>query len=399
MRRALRRMLTAALCLILCLLLNGCRDRREEALRESAQRYVYGKYGEGFQPEHGEPLRRHPQRGIPRRTNDYLFTFSDGGQDFRVWYDAEEDRFLDDRQAEAINTAIRTQLLVPLRERLEPCEWEIENCCFGVTDELRLGLEGSFFHAYFDGDAAAFCREELPSPDSIGMGAVLFTTEGGRAEYEARLGVYQETAEAYFSLPIYYAAVGVERSGRRSFSISAAVYRSEDYPPRYAGTDFLAELIMDEQGARLYTPSWIEVTDGLYFTATSENCEIELQPGDIRFEPVYTAEELKALLKTIPAQDGKYWSTVPSTPAYAPVFSPRLRSLLAEADGKLRVDFRDERGSETQRLRTIDIDTEKNSCYIWFIVKGAVVYVSENPWGADGNLISYYFWDQKGAAQ
>lgn len=388
----------AFLLAALCLLLGGCREsRKETALRERVQDYVNEKYGEGIRTEQGERLRRHPQRGIPHRSGDYLFTFSDGERAFRVWYDAEEDRFLDDRQADEINAAIRTQLLTPLRERLKPCEWEIENCRFGVTDELRLGLEGSFFHTYYDGDAAAFCREELPSPDFKGMRAVLFATEGGRAEYEARLGVYRETAEAYFSLPIYYAAIGVERTGRRTFSISAAVYRSEDYPPRYAGTDFLAELIMDEEGARLYTPSWIEVTDGLYITATSENCEIELQPGDIRFEQAYSAEELKALLKTLPASDGKHWSTVPSTPAYAPVFSPRLRSLLAETDGMLRVDFRDGRGTDTRRLREISIDTEKNSCYIWFIVKGSVTYVLENPHGTDGKAISYYFWDQKEA--
>ena len=154
---------------------------------------------------------------------------------------------------------------------------------------------------------------------------------------------------------------------------------------------------MDEQGARLYTPSWIEVTEGLFVTATDKNCDIELQPGDILFEPVYSAEELKALLETVPASDGKYYTTVPATAAYSPVFSPRLRSLLAETGGKLRVDFRDERGTDTRRLREISIDTEKNSCYIWFIVKGSVTYVLENPHGTDGKAISYYFWDQKEA--
>ncbi len=389
-----KRAVNVLLLLAFCLLLGGCRESsKEAALRERAQDYVYEKYGEGFRTERGEQLRRHPPRGIPHRSGDYLFTFSDGERDFRVWYDADEDRFLDDRQAEEINAAIRAQLLEPLRERLEPCEWETEACRFGVTDELLLQLEGSFFHARYDGDAAAFCREERPSPDFWGMRPVLLTPEGERAEYEARLAAFRETAQEYFSLPIYYAAVGVEAAGRRTFRITAFVYR-EDYPPRFAGSDFLAELIMDEQGARLYTPSWIKVTEGLFVTATDKNCDIELQPGDILFEPVYSAEELKALLETVPASDGKYYTTVPATAAYSPVFSPRLRSLLAETGGKLRVDFRDERGTDTRRLREISIDREKNRCYIWFVVKGDVTNLYENSYEADGNSISYYFWDQ-----
>ena len=380
----------------LCLLLGGCRESsREAALRERAQDYVNEKYGEGFRTERGEPLRRYPPRGIPHRSGDYLFSFSDGEGNFRVWYDVDEDRFLDDRQAEEINAAIRTQLLEPLREQLEPCEWETEACRFGVTDELLLRLEGSFFHARYDGDAAAFCREERPSPDFWGMSPVLFTTEGGRAEYETRLGVFRETAEAYFSLPIYYAIWGVEQAGRATWSISSVVYHPEDYPPRFAGSDFLAELIMDEQGARLYTPSWIEVTEGLFVTATDKNCDIELQPGDILFEPVYSAEELKALLETVPASDGKYYTTVPATAAYSPVFSPRLRELLAQTGGGLDYAFRDERGTDTQRLRRISIDREKGNCYLSFVVQGGGNWFYENPYGTNGKLSACYFWDQK----
>lgn len=366
----------------LCLLLGGCQSRREEAeLRDLAQKYVDEKYGEGFVPERGVRLILQPPRWIPRKAKDWLFPFSDGEQAFRVWYNAEEERFLDDGQAEEINAAICTQLLEPLRERLEPCEWETEACRFGVTDELRLRLDyrsewmnGSFFHARYDGDAAAFCREERPAPALGCLNAVLFTTEDGRAEYEARLAVFGETVQEYFSLPIYYASVGVEATGRRTLWITAAVYRTEDDPPRYAQTDFLAELELDGQGARLYTPSWIEVTEGLFVTATSKNCDIELQPGDILFEPAYSATELKALLETVPASDGKYYTTVPATAAYSPVFSQRLRSLLAETDGRLPVDFRDERGTDTRRLREISIDTEKGSCYIWFIVRGRLFF-------------------------
>lgn len=105
----------------LCLLLGGCREpRREAALRERAQDYVYEKYGEGFRTERSVHLVQYPRRGIPRKEKDWLFLFSDGERDFRVWYNADEDRFLDDRQAEEINAAIRAQLLEPLRERLEP---------------------------------------------------------------------------------------------------------------------------------------------------------------------------------------------------------------------------------------------------------------------------------------
>lgn len=380
----------------LCLLLGGCRESgKEAALRERAQDYVNEKYGEGFRTERGELLRRYPPRGIPHRSGDYLFSFSDGEGDFRVWYDVDEDRFLDDRQAEEINAAIRAQLLEPLREQLEPCKWETEACCFGVTDELLLRLEGSFFHTRYDGDAAAFCRAERPSPDFTGMSPALFTTEGGRAEYEARLGVFRETAEAYFSLPIHYATVGVERAGRKTLWISAVVYRREDYPPRFAGRDFLAELIMDEQGTRLYTPSWIEVVDGLFVTATDDHCEIELQPGDIRFEQAYSEEELKELLATVPASNGKYYTTVPATPAYSPVFSPRLRELLAQTGGGLDYAFRDERGTDTQRLRRISIDREKGDCYLSFVVQGGGNWFYENPYGTNGKLSACYFWDQK----
>lgn len=397
-----KRAVNVLLLLAFCLLLGGCRESsKEAALRERAQDYVYEKYGEGFRTERSVYLVQYPRRGIPRKEKDWLFLFSDCERDFRVWYNADEDRFLDDRQAEEINAAIRAQLLEPLRERLEPCEWETEACRFGVTDELNLSLNyraesmiGSFFHTRYDGDAAAFCREERPAPAFGCLNAVLLTPEGERAEYEARLAAFRETAQEYFSLPIYYSSVGVEAAGRRTSRITAFVYRPEDYPPRFAGSDFLAELIMDEQGARLYTPSWIEVTEGLFVTATDKNCDIELQPGDILFEPVYSAEELKALLETVPASDGKYYTTVPATAAYSPVFSPRLRSLLAETGGKLRVDFRDERGTDTRRLREISIDREKNRCYIWFVVKGAVTNLYENSYEADGNSISYYFWDQ-----
>ena len=58
------------------------------------------------------------------------------------------------------------------------------------------------------------------------------------------------------------------------------------------------------------------------------------------------------------------------------------------------MDFRDERGTDTRRLREISIDREKNRCYIWFVVKGAVTNLYENSYEADGNSISYYFWDQ-----
>ena len=409
MRKGIKTLTVVLLLAAFCLLLGGCQSRREEAaLRDLAQKYVDEKYGEGFLPEHGVRLVQYPQRGIPRKEKDWFFVFSDGMEDFRVWYNAEEERFLDDRQAEEINAAIRTLLLEPLRERLEPCIWETESCRFGVTDELGLSfnyraemMNGSFFHVRYDGDAAAFCREERPAPAYGCLNAVLFATEAGRAEYEARLEAFRETAQQYFSLPIYYSSVGVEASGRRTSRITVLVYRTEEYPPRYAGTDFLAELDLDGQGVRLYTPSWIEVTEGLFVTATSKNCDIELQPGDILFEPTYSAAELKALLETVPASDGEFYTTVPATDAYSPVFSQRLRKLLAETDGRLPVDFKDERGTDTQRLREISIYGEKESCYIRSIVRGGYFFLCENSVSADGNSAdcSYYFWDQKTSSQ
>jgi hypothetical protein len=370
--------------LVLCAVLAGCTNSQDlDEIEARAAEYVQTKYGESFSLLSGSQLTQQVQRWVPHSSGDCLLVFRDGDGSFRVWYDAERDLFLDDRQAEEINARIREELLEPLRAQLMPCEWAVEDSAAGSVDDLLLNLDGCFFHTRYEGDIVAFCREEKP-PLTVEL--VLFTETEDRAEWEARLQLFADAFDEYFSLPQYFWA-----GERLGYPVYVKVHREAEWRA-HPRCHFLAQLTIDAEGTQLYTPSWIELLTGIYVTAADDSRQIELLPGDLALERACSAEEFAGILADYPDSEGKPRELPICSDVYVIRFSDRLSEQLHGEPLYVLIETDADAPYEDLSLYMITLNPEKKTSFTRFVTRPGWqmdIILYDGP--ADGTLF-YFFW-------
>ena len=358
-----QKVLLIVLAVLICtVMLSAC--TRHDTVAD-AKDYVAEKYGDGYRVVHTSHPIQEVRRWFPHSSSDLCISFSGNSEKFTVWYDSERGEFYDDLQADEICAQISNVILAELSPKLgEYIPYE-ELCEFGSVNELMLSMEGSYFHERYDGDIYAFCEKEKPSLHLKEFGKIVLLSDGD--DWEDRLTAARDCFERYFSPTPYYFG-NRNYYDIRCYVVDKSAYEELAYIPSslFGWEGLIAALTIDiENGTSIYTPRWIEVLDGLYFTATEENCDIVFADGDLRFVEALSASELQELHKknhSFSNPDGSedVYLTAPSSPVYELTASDELLARY----GKSSIIVYIKAGDESQRPLCSSFNPEENDSHI-----------------------------------
>lgn len=302
------------LCLGLVPLLCGCLSREERArleeFEQTAAEYYEKKYGTEVSIENYNYYYENSVFSV--RTDHMYAECSDGTV---VFYDADEDCIVDNKQSEQIDNA----LAGALRADLDELEEEFDCGAFIIewcrSAQFSGDFYDSFYHYYYDGDIEDFIAKE---------------------DLELRMDLFLlcENEGAWLEAEIALEALLHNRYGTES-SCDLVVGDElcySDYDYQQIGYDgCYAKFYIGSERTVSYIQNYIKVADGIYVTAYEAN--FVLEEGDITLvETDLTGADIdRALLENYSAleEDDKErldcYTVWPATPIYQLRFSDRVK--------------------------------------------------------------------------
>ena len=206
---------------------------------------------------------------------DLAFEVSDGSF---IYYDKEEDRFYDSKQAKQIEEDFETKLLPELMEEIRS-PYVLKDSRIAAT--RYESFDECVFHEYYDGDIRDYLAKERPSiPD------FLLTVQAQDDSKDQIASLYEKMA-SYFKGG---AEVRVVKEG--------SSYLLEENKEEYIGRDdedliAQASLYFND---RMYwhEPHYIQAMEGVLIS--SDMADFVLQEGDIVLEEVKDSPSLQEIL-------------------------------------------------------------------------------------------------------
>ncbi len=272
--------LMAALLLVsLCLL--GCETKEEkiehDAHREAALAYYQEKYGtEGVTVENEGTSGYYSLFGI--NGDDRYYRLSDG---YCIIYNADEDRFADNRQASDITRLEREEILEPRVEELGVTEVVWPEVGFVDNDAVSEHV----FTARYDGDLEAFLAEEHPELSGFMIRMDNWSTAYWRSvveEFVADLNEYVDLGDTHI--------VVVDIENAESLPSYEHLYQLS-----VADAGVLGLCDVSRSGTCIWSiQNFVTLAPGVLFVSTTPNLEIE--EGEIYFAEAGTVEELQATI-------------------------------------------------------------------------------------------------------
>lgn len=271
-------MLSAA-ALLLPMVLTGCmsadklaqRKQKTDEISKLAEAYMLEKYNRGFSVKRCEFASGDKYEG------DFFITFSNGLHGF---YDADEDLFYDDRQAEKLNEDIYKEVFLPMIGQLNLTYDNVGTWSqvFNLKYETNRGGElkqYSMYHDYYSGDANYFCKSHKISVTSQNLILISDKTNNLNVHYDTLAEWVHKYFRGQSEGDMRFYVVTSELHGDRSF---AAEQVDETVNGCLAGFRF-AEV------NSFTRHKFAKVQDGLYAMLCSDD-GVTLGEGDITLTPV-----------------------------------------------------------------------------------------------------------------
>ena len=206
---------------------------------------------------------------------DLAFEVSDGSF---IYYDKEEDRFYDSKQAEQIEEDFETKLLPELMKEIRS-PYVLKDSRIAAT--RYESFDECVFHEYYDGDIKDYLAKERPSISDF-----LLTVQAQDDSKEQIASLYEKMA-SYFKGG---AEVRVVKEG--------SSYLLEENKEEYIGRDD-EDLIAEASlyfNDRMYwhEPHYVEAMEGVMIS--SDMADFILEEGDIRLEEVKDGQSFQEIL-------------------------------------------------------------------------------------------------------
>ncbi|MBQ5444433.1 MAG: hypothetical protein IIU29_04525, partial [Erysipelotrichaceae bacterium] len=206
---------------------------------------------------------------------DLAFEVSDGSF---IYYDKEEDRFYDSKQAEQIEEDFETKLLPELLKEIRS-PYVLKDSRIAAT--RYESFDECVFHEYYDGDIRDYLAKERPSISDF-----LLTVQAQDDSKDQIASLYKKMA-SYFKGG---AEVRVVKEG--------SSYLLEENKEEYIGRDdedliAQASLYFND---RMYwhEPHYVEAMEGVMIS--SDMADFILEEGDIRLEEVKDGQSFQEIL-------------------------------------------------------------------------------------------------------
>ena len=206
---------------------------------------------------------------------DLAFEVSDGSF---IYYDKEEDRFYDSKQAEQIEEDFETKLLPELMKEIRS-PYVLKDSRIAAT--RYESFDECVFHEYYDGDIRDYLAKERPSISDF-----LLTVQAQDDSKDQIASLYEKMA-SYFKGG---AEVRVVKEG--------SSYLLEENKEEYIGRDD-EDLIAQASiyfNDRMYwhEPHYVEAMEGVMIS--SDMADFILEEGDIRLEEVKDGQSFQEIL-------------------------------------------------------------------------------------------------------
>ena len=306
--------------------LAGCsREEREhyKEVEKNAAAYYKNKYGEDVTVVDSKVAGNSGLFGY-HGVVDRAYEMSDGTQ---VYWNDEEEYFADNRQAEEIAAALRSEVIEPALAEMDPdhtvTEYSFNRTGFDSFDE-------SVFREYFDGDLEDFAGREKIAVRNLDAVVHEFCYRAKVEQFFASVGKYLSQNRATIAVL------------RDDPAVDEPFVAGSDWPEGDLRVKGVAYLDFGE-GLSWLDNEYVEVLDGVMMMIKQR--DFVLEPGDITFVEEGTAADLQKKIDeayyALPVdaeenKDGGY--TVrdqrnesravlldPEAPIYRVQFSDRLR--------------------------------------------------------------------------
>lgn len=381
------KMLLPAGIALACLAGCGKEKAHYDEVERKAVEYYKDKYGDKVTVVNGFKAGNSALFGYIG-VDDRAYEMSDGTM---VYWNDKEEYFADNRQAAEITAALRSQVVEPALEELDPGASVTMGYSFN-----RTGMESfdeCVFREYFDGDIEAFAARE-----------VITIRDLDAAVHES---AYPERIERFYNRLHEY---------MRGYPGYIGVYRDE-----YADEMPLDPNIFDMRGSvkvraiayldlndrlKWLDNTYVDVIDGVKIMC--DEVDISLEPGDVTFEDAGTGADLQKKL-----DDGYYAMPVDAkenekggysvrdqrhesrviladleSPVYRIKYSERLRELVGDGGGQSFYIMVDDPARGTL-WRYLDDDTYKFTVFKtaeYNLEKGGSCRLSEGCWFYFGDV-------------
>ena len=271
------------LIFVVSLLLNlsGCltvEQKRELAdFAATATEYYKDKYG---QDPHIENCGYYIDAGglFPRRTKHMFARCSN--REF-IFYDADKDLIVDNRQSREISAAIEAELkrqMEVVTDTISGSELVIHDYC---STAYAGAYEGNFYHAFYDGDIATFLKAE-----DVQLTANLYLLCDKDAPWQEAQKKCETIIRSNFRTDNQVSLIVLTKE---CFEKTQSEYGAQ------ADLDDLgcyAKYIMTGETTDAYIQRYIKIADGIYVTCAEKNFVFE--EGDVIAVEALTEGELNA---------------------------------------------------------------------------------------------------------
>lgn len=317
-----------ALVMVTPIVLTGCMTAEEQAAQREeldkigklAEEYMIDKYDRLFNVKKSEYAVGDEYKG------NFFITFTDSTH---AYYDADEEIFYDDRQADAIVEDIYSELWMPMIKQLGGCDaitQDTQNFCVKYKYRSGSGTNMcSLFHEYYYDNIKSYANKEGLSIISKSLYFVADDVQTCNKDYD----YISEYVKKYFK--------NQSEGDFRVFVVSDEYHSSSEFDIAsldVANDGCIAEMRFgDINGITLH--EYIEVEDGLYAMLCNYDSNV-LEDGDVKLVQVSDSDvaEQKILNKIDENAEGvisfftRTRNLSRETPIYRLEFSERIAEML-----------------------------------------------------------------------
>ncbi|MBQ1555969.1 MAG: hypothetical protein IIZ68_11050 [Clostridia bacterium] len=317
----------AAAALLLPMVLSGCvsadklaeRRARTDEIRAQAVTYMREKYNRGFQ------VKKCEFAVGDEYENDLFVTFTN---DVHAFYDADEEKFYDDRQSPVINEALFNNVWMPMIKRMDVVydnvgDWSQDFNLIYRFDKGGEEYKYSMYHDYYSGDAKKFAYNHYLSVSTENLILV-----SDNPPLKSLTNVLDDCMTTYFK---------GTRNDVRFYIVKTAYHKSANFDAdtideTVDGCSHLMSFRSDRVDLTKHQFVKVKGVEGLYAMICSKNA-YAFADGDIELEPVSNSDAVsKSILENMDTKDmnlmDKYVTKKRSVnfenPVYQVKFSPNV---------------------------------------------------------------------------
>lgn len=274
----------SAVLLLLPTVLSGCvsadelakRRQKTNEISKLAEEYMLEKYNRGFNVKKCEYASGDKYEG------DFFITFNNGIHGF---YDADEDLFYDDRQAEKLNDDVYKGVFLPMLQELNLTYDNVGTWSqvFNMKYETNRGGElkqYSMYHDYYDGGSAKYyCRSHEIEVTSQNLILISDKTNDLNEHYKT----LDEWVRKYFR--------GQRQGDMRFYVVTSDLHGSRSFKPEQVDEtmDGCLACFRFAETNSFTRHKFAKVEDGLYAMLCSDD-GVMLEDGDVILTPVSNSD-------------------------------------------------------------------------------------------------------------